>query len=761
MPASSTKFGVSREVLTQNQGRIRPLQASAIPRIQFSTGSAKALRDFSFDMFNVSSRMEDQLDEQATAEATVEGALAGATGNFETVDYNTIRGRAFNQAGIQAFVSTLETRSIAQMSALQTQFANDPEGLRNAIDLYTQGVAEEIDKVSPGAGVQYRQRQTVRGLPAVEAARDNAYRLTKDQAEASLIQSQIALNAEVKTHATDLFSDNPARSQAAANAIGIVREEIFRVYNAVDPVTGRPLYTEVERATAVQKFNDDVMSSATLSWFDQHEDKTAAYLEFTSGDFAINFDTSPAKVDIRDATGGKIRDLPITETVQNQLSTAVTATDPSLGVMLVSGGQVDADTARNDAIEKLEAAGVEPTEDAIAAEVEKVRTGSERHDHGEAGDIVLTRNGEPITPAEDPELYARFLQNAAASGFTGIGHYDWGVHVGGGDTPMMWGPDTKRASVDPVFGEAIRMGWANPIDTQGGVEAVSVSDTMSDKAINAIDSEMRSQISFANTQADRLDREEQAEIVARQDLNSFDLSNRLYAGGLPDADGNIIPRLTRADVTNAIEDQNLTPTQGRALIKALTVEAPKTSDRTTFDEALARMYEGENIYQFVLDNSSRLSAADSSTLLGRNHSLNVTGEGTLSRNDQFQFDNLKDVLTPDGLMAVIDPSADARKFSALDEFRIRVSEGEDSREVAAEIKERSTRDFQSITNSKLDALVFPRFYLPSQSKPGQVDIQATAIALQSASDQNKISNASYRRQMLLLRNWDTLQQGLR
>lgn len=759
MADTSTKFGVSREILTQNQGRVRPLQASAIPRIQFSTGSAKALQDFSFDMFNASSRIESQLDEQARSEATVEGAAAGATGNFEVQDYNTIRSRAYNQAGIQSFVSTLETKSILQMSLFQKQYANDPEGLNNAWTLYSQGVAEEIDNVSPGAGVMYRQRQLVRGLPSVEAARDNAYRLTKDQAEASLVQSQVALAAEIRNNATDLFSENPARSQAAANSIGIVRQEIMRVYNATGP-SGQPLYSATERAKAMLKFNDDVMSSATLSWFDQHEDKAAAYLEFSSGEFSINLETSPAQIDIRDATGGKIRDMPLAQDVQDRLATAVTAVDPSLGVMLVSGGQVDAGTARKEAIDKLEAADVEITEDTIAAEVAKVRTGSERHDHGEAGDIVLTRNGEPVTPDQDPELYARFLQSAAAAGFKGIGHYSWGVHVGGGSVAA-WGPDTTGATLDPEFGAAIARGRSNQIDTKGGIEAVSVSDAMSPAAFSAMDKEMRAQINFNNAQADRQDRQEQAEIDTRQDLNAFNLANRLYAGGLPDEDGNVIPPLTRADVTRAIESQELTPIQGRAMIKAMTVDKPKVSDRPTYDEALRRLYSGENIYGFVVNNSGLLSAGDASSLLGKNQSLNVTGEGTLSRNDQFQFDNLKDRLTPDGLMATIDPSADARKFSALDEFRLRVSEGEDSREVAAEISERSVRDLQAITNTKLDALVFPRFHVPSPTENGRVDINKSAKSLIAARDANKITEASYRRQIALLRKWDTLQQGLR
>ena len=146
MAETSTPRGMVRTV-GQDQGRVRVTPPSSIPRIQFSTGMGKALKDFSFEMFSASSHVEDQLDQQAQAEGTVEGATAGATGSFEVVDYTTIRGRAYNEAGIKTFVNTLETRSILAMDGFRRQYASDPAGLQSAADSYFAGVADEIDQV--------------------------------------------------------------------------------------------------------------------------------------------------------------------------------------------------------------------------------------------------------------------------------------------------------------------------------------------------------------------------------------------------------------------------------------------------------------------------------------------------------------------------------------------------------------------------------------------------------------------------------------
>ncbi|MEQ1945167.1 hypothetical protein ABMA32_22370 [Mesorhizobium sp. VNQ89] len=112
------------------------------------------------------------------------------------------------------------------------------------------------------------------------------------------------------------------------------------------------------------------------------------------------------------------------------------ATDPRLGARIVSAGQSPKGSGGK-------------------------RTGSTRHDvddtgHAHTSDIVLTLDGKDILPGDHKDIYSKFLKNAAGK-FPGIGHYRWGLHIGGGDAAM-WGPDTTSKSVDPIFAKAISEG---------------------------------------------------------------------------------------------------------------------------------------------------------------------------------------------------------------------------------------------------------------------------------------------------------------
>lgn len=134
---------------------------------------------------------------------------------------------------------------------------------------------------------------------------------------------------------------------------------------------------------------------------------------------------------------GKIRDIPVSVPYQRTVSAIVRSLGPDLDIRVTSGAQ--------------------------ARPGEGPRTGGHRHDvdaHGEGhtADLVLVRNGREVLPGDDPELYARFFE-VAAPYFPGMGHYDWGIHVGGGK-PAFWGPDTTGATASPVFAEAYNRGRA-------------------------------------------------------------------------------------------------------------------------------------------------------------------------------------------------------------------------------------------------------------------------------------------------------------
>lgn len=148
-------------------------------------------------------------------------------------------------------------------------------------------------------------------------------------------------------------------------------------------------------------------------------------------------------------------------------------------------------------------------------------TGSHRHDvdasgHAQTADLVLTKNGKPVTPAEAPELYAKAVEELAAQGFTGIGHYSWGIHVGGGKRAV-WGPDKSGASVDPRFAAAVNRGWAragdtkrDALDTDLSYAAIPYEDRVALRA----DGQREAQAQINETQ-------QQAQIAQKQAVNEL------------------------------------------------------------------------------------------------------------------------------------------------------------------------------------------------------------------------------------------------
>lgn len=141
---------------------------------------------------------------------------------------------------------------------------------------------------------------------------------------------------------------------------------------------------------------------------------------------------------IKIATAGKVRNRPLSDRYLQSIDRLLQKTHPGLGAVITSGAQDRKGQGRR-------------------------RTGSTRHDinehgTGETSDFVLTLNGKQITPGQNKALYAAFIQNAAQE-FPGIGHYSWGIHVGGGK-PAFWGPSKTKGDADSAFRLAYQRGRA-------------------------------------------------------------------------------------------------------------------------------------------------------------------------------------------------------------------------------------------------------------------------------------------------------------
>ena len=733
--------GRSDRVVRMRGNEIAPIRAGQIPRITFSTGDAQALQRFAGDMLSLQNQFQDQLDDQAQAEGGMQGAADALSGNITMRDYSTIRGRAYNQAALETFVTTIDTQSIQRISELSRQYAADPAGLQKAIGAYTSGVSTQLQGMDPRAVAAYQRRMIVRSMPAVEQARDNRFRLTREQADISLIKNEVALKAEIDTISQGLFSDNPQVSSASATALHQLKNQIAGIYQATDP-DGKPLFTPKEIAAAEQKFYERVMTSAAGAWFKGQPDKAAAYLKFTSGDFKVNLSAANPDVQIIDSAGG-IRTRPLKKDVRDRLTQAVGALGPDIGVRLISKGQYS----------KAEVAALR------AQGINARRTGSTRHDHGGAVDIRLTRNGQDVRPGDDKELYKQFFYAAGQAGFTGVGHYDWGVHVGGGPVAA-WGPNTRSNTVDPEFKAAWLEGRKNPVDFKEMPNEIDFRKSLSEAAIGRIESDMREQIRFENSLADREEKQEEKVLKVSREAMDFEMTQRGLArpGDTDPATGQPLQPLTFEEVTSAVRSGALSPNAGKALIKMVTEDEAEETDPDIKKEALRMMHEGEDIRDFIYDNMSSLTPEDMSSLLSRNYTMHVVGEGKMSQEQQFWQNRLDDLLTPDNLMSMIDNQADQRKFNALSEFRTRINEGEAAEGVARDIAARAARDMSQITSTRLDSLARPRFSV--QLDNGRIDPRESAKALQAAYDAGQMTEASFERQKALLKEWITLQNAL-
>jgi hypothetical protein len=151
-------------------------------------------------------------------------------------------------------------------------------------------------------------------------------------------------------------------------------------------------------------------------------------------------------------TKGKIRDRPISDPLRALLQKAGTATKIET-VLVTSGGQAAKGTPGK-------------------------RTGSTRHDLGNAADLQLLKGGRALdfTNLTERPVVEAFVTAAASHGATGIGAgIDYmgskTIHIGFG-SKMVWGAGGKAANAPEWLRRAAEKGWAT--QPGAGVDAAPV-----------------------------------------------------------------------------------------------------------------------------------------------------------------------------------------------------------------------------------------------------------------------------------------------
>lgn len=746
MAKSATRFGQTRQFSNQAPAIG---SGSSIPTIQFSSGNASALANFSRTLFGLSSQFEDQLDAQAEAEASKEGAIAGLAGDTTEMSYETIRGRAHNKAMLETFVTGLETNAMVGLTRLSQQYYNDPTGLENAANDYLAGMSSEVDKVAPGAGAAFRQRQAAKLLPAVERARDTRFQLTQDEANASLITHEASVIEAVKVNSRNLLSSNPALSQASAVAIAQTAHEYLRTFDAVDPATGKPLYSASDKAKAQVYIRDKIGTEAALGWFDSQPDPAKAYTQMMSDDFKIRIadkialggGPQAAKEFLATKSAHKSRPGD-TANLDDQFSQGLAGliqASPYEGLGLQSAYRSNERQTElfQNAVRKYGSAG--------AARRWVAPPGGSQHNHGKAAD--LSYNGRSLKHAPK-EVIDWVHKNAKA----------YGLHF-----PMSHEP----WHIEPLGTRGTKAPPPHPVKTET-IER-PLRQAMSEKAWNALDTEMRQRINFANSQYDRQQTQEKVAREAEQEAAATSVQLRIYSAGKTDGEGNEILPINIQEIDQFRAEGLLSEKQAQAFIKAIETEKPQRSDTVSMTELTLAMYNGENIQDDVNEavGNGLLTVSDADTLLSKNRTINIQGDGNMSKAESDGMRDLEKLTEPallPGLSLFQHEQMQRRAFDAKVEYKRRVAArgetGETIEEIVQDISARTLTGGFRDTTKDLSNLVLPRFAVVDNSdanKKRRIDTDASRNALLDAFDAGRIDEKEMYEQEKLITRWETLQ----
>ena len=726
--AVGTRRGQERLGFGQNRhGGPNPRIVSA-PNVIFSTGGAEALGQLAGNLGMLSSKFHQRYDAAVSAQAQIEGARDGLSGNIAPVDLSTTRGAAYFEAATSTMQANVAANSAVAMNDIYRANRTNPEGIKASLEAYSSGVFEQLNAVSPAMAAAYRQRFVTQALPMINQTIENREALIVQQRKVALDAAETAQDAMVAQRAEQVFSEDPAKAIPAQKALGAT-----------------------------------------------HAMKVQHVSEMQAEDFLVT-----RLVDGKD----RLHVAGMTGSLKTRLAAMFAAAPPEIaaGLGIFSGYRSVAHQ------ERLYNAAVAKHGTETSARRWVAPPGKSNHNFGNASDLAY--NGQSLAHA--PETVKNWVhKNAERFGLKfPLGNEPWHVEVAetrGGKAFKGLGDqqagETGSSAYDQKFydqvfstgfkswfrrqenkaelytqfmeGELQVPMWA-PDGTHG---TINLRDRLSPPALEALEKDIREDLRFENETMDRRERDQKEEAEKVSNELRFDLLTRAAFPGQKDPDGNTLAPPSIDEVVTAVKANKLSAGDGEKILEVLQKGAAETTDRQVFNEALRRVNNGEDIRSFVFENIGRLRKEDATQLLNTNHSRVISQEGALSPNQQFYLNNIKDALTPDGFMATIDQFAEERKFNAMDEYRRRVLEGEPADVVSREIIERARVSAENATASMLDSLLQPRFSVPSGTGR-QIDVAASANALVAARKEGRISEASFKRQVALLRQWDGLQKRI-
>lgn len=271
------------------------LRSEAAPEVT-DFGPANRAQEIAYSGFSQAFRaLAEQAFPVAAEERKREGAAA-AQADVESGDFRvrrsafTVRDREYNRAGLEMSAGRIETAAIEKTLELSRTHRADPAGFMANLRAYAAGVRSEVMPLNPELAERLHNRIIERAAPYIERLGANASADLRDASEAAMIELDARTTALMDDHARNLFHKDPAVAKAAGDALDKMVAEWATQFDAVDPVTGKPVFGQKERAEALLQIRRRAVEIGATQFLTETDNLGEAIIALTNGDLKLSVD---------------------------------------------------------------------------------------------------------------------------------------------------------------------------------------------------------------------------------------------------------------------------------------------------------------------------------------------------------------------------------------------------------------------------------------------------------------------------------------
>lgn len=244
-----------------------------------STGVERAMGQAAASFSAIGDRIGKWADHAAAVEGQQAGKLAGLDPEFRPTRQMTIRGEAFDKAGLQVYETRTRTAMLAEMEAVYDKHGHDPAALNKALaekrSTWVGGalteVKADIATSFDGAALGLNRRATRAYLARIAAEQTAA---AQEEASDGLKRvHQLAYGGGLDQAATD----------AIAGQRGVYAKALTRI-----GADGKPLFSPDQRRKLLDQFDETVTTARVLGAFDRLPNVAAKqkFIDDFEADFA-------------------------------------------------------------------------------------------------------------------------------------------------------------------------------------------------------------------------------------------------------------------------------------------------------------------------------------------------------------------------------------------------------------------------------------------------------------------------------------------